>query len=191
MVESVWRRRLRWRLRGAWQWPTFVVLTIVDALLVTWLPFTGEGADTWGALLLAGFVNLLVIAVFGPLAGLLLRRRRRDLPQFVARDIMSTALLGLLTAGLLVGGLLHRGPLADDRQDEHAAIAAVHRYLSAEQPAFAPYAGTADLRLLTEDRYRACVHRPEERLPLCFFVNTDQRPAGVQRDPTRLDNTGW
>ena len=31
MVESVRWRRLRWRLRGAWQWPAFIVLTIVDA----------------------------------------------------------------------------------------------------------------------------------------------------------------
>ena len=29
-VERVWHRRLRWRLRGAWQWPAFVALTLVD-----------------------------------------------------------------------------------------------------------------------------------------------------------------
>ena len=43
MVESVRWRRLRWRLRGAWQWPAFIVLTLVDALLVARLPFQGEG----------------------------------------------------------------------------------------------------------------------------------------------------
>src|SRR4051812_17810009 len=42
MVESVRWRRLRWRLRGAWQWPAFAVLTVVDALLVARLPFQGE-----------------------------------------------------------------------------------------------------------------------------------------------------
>ena len=32
-VERVWHRRLRWRLRGAWQWPAFLALTLVDAVL--------------------------------------------------------------------------------------------------------------------------------------------------------------
>src|SRR5262245_26357900 len=58
MVESVTWRRLRWRLRGAWQWPTFVVLTVVDTILVARLPFQGEGADAMGALLVAGIFNL-------------------------------------------------------------------------------------------------------------------------------------
>ena len=43
MVESVRWRRLRWRLRGAWQWPTFALLTVLDALLVARLPFQGDG----------------------------------------------------------------------------------------------------------------------------------------------------
>jgi hypothetical protein len=38
MVESVRWRRLRWRLRGAWQWPAFVVLTVADAVIVARLP---------------------------------------------------------------------------------------------------------------------------------------------------------
>ncbi len=59
MVESVRWRRLRWRLRGAWQWPTFAALTAIDALLVARLPFQGTGGDVVGAILLAGFLNLL------------------------------------------------------------------------------------------------------------------------------------
>ena len=63
MVESVRWRRLRWRLRGAWQWPAFIVLTLVDVVLVARLPFQGEGADAMGAFLVAGFFNLLAVAV--------------------------------------------------------------------------------------------------------------------------------
>lgn len=35
--------RLRWRVRGAWQWPAFVLLTLADAALLHWLPLAGEG----------------------------------------------------------------------------------------------------------------------------------------------------
>ena len=46
-VERLWIRRLRWRMRGAWQWPAFAVLTLVDALLITRLPFYEEGPGMW------------------------------------------------------------------------------------------------------------------------------------------------
>src|SRR3954449_306409 len=103
MVESVWRQRLRWRLRGAWQWPAFGALTVIDAALVAWLPWTGEGADAIGAFLFAGFVNLVAIAVFAPFVGMALRRRRRDLPFMIARDYAATGLLLCIAAALLVG----------------------------------------------------------------------------------------
>jgi hypothetical protein len=188
MVESVWRRRLRWRLRGAWQWPAFAMLTAVDAALVAWLPFSGGGADALGAVLFAGFVNLLAVAVLAPFVGMALRRRRRDLPLFIARDYAGTALLVAITAGFVVGGLWHRSALAAEREDREAVFVAVHKYLLAEEPDFAPYASGLDARLLEPDSYRACVSRPEERLPLCFFVNTDQVPAGIRRDPARAAN---
>ena len=103
MVESVWRQRLRWRLRGAWQWPVFAVLTVVDAALAAWLPWTGEGADAIGAFLFAGFLNLLAVAVLAPFLGMALRRRRRDLPFMIARDYAGTGLLVFLAVVLLVG----------------------------------------------------------------------------------------
>jgi len=69
-VERLWASRLRWRLRGAWQWPAFGVLTVVDAVLLTRLPFYEEGPGTFVAgLLVATFANLLAVAVIGPLAG--------------------------------------------------------------------------------------------------------------------------
>src|SRR3954470_342759 len=120
MVESLRWRRLRWRLRGAWLWPAFALVTVVDAVLAARLPFTGEGADAFGAVLFAGFVNLVAVALVAPLAGFLLRRRRRDLPAFIARDYAGTGLLVLLTAALLTGGLLHRSALAGKRQERRA-----------------------------------------------------------------------
>ena len=120
MVESVRWRRLRWRLRGAWQWPTFALLTVLDALLVAWLPFQGEGGDAVGAVLIVGFFNLLAVAVVAPFLGMALRRRRPDLPFVIARDYAGTALLVTIFLALLAGGLLHRGPRVDQ---QHARAA--------------------------------------------------------------------
>jgi hypothetical protein len=188
MVESVWRQRLRWRLRGAWQWPAFGALTVIDAALAAWLPWTGEGADAIGAFLFAGFVNLLAVALLAPVLGLAVRRRRRDLPVMIARDYAATALLLFIGFALVVGGILHRSALNHQRANERAVFAAVHTYLTHQQPRFADSIGTLDMRELEHDSYRACVFPAHERLPLCFFVNTNQSPAGITKDPTRSAN---
>jgi hypothetical protein len=184
MVESVFWPRLRWRMRGAWQWPAFGVLTLADAVLVARLPFHGEGPDMLGAVLLALFVNLLVVAVAAPLAGMLVRRRRPDLPRLVARDYAGTALLALVAVALVAGGLAHRAALRAENDDRAAALAATHAYVVAEAPRFR---SAPDIVRLEEDYYRVCVYGSEE-LPLCMFVSTAQAPAGVTRDPSRVPN---
>jgi hypothetical protein len=186
MVESVRWRRLRWRLRGAWQWPAFIVLTLVDIVLVARLPFQGEGADAMGAFLVAGFFNLIAVAVLAPVFGWLLRKRRRDLPFMIARDYAGAVLLVAITAGILTGGLIHRSALIEERADEAAVLLAVHAYVMHEAPRFAD--GPVDSIRLETDHYRACV-TGSDRLPLCLFVNTDQSPAGVVRDPSREPNS--
>jgi hypothetical protein len=188
MVESVRWRRLRWRLRGAWQWPAFVVLTVVDVILVARLPFQGEGADAMGAFLVAGFFNLIAVAVLAPVFGWLLRKRRRDLPFMIARDYAGAVLLVAITAGLVTGGLIHRAALIEERADERAVSAAVQHYVAANEPAFMAGLGAIDSLRLETDHYRACV-MGTERLPLCLFINTDQSPAGVVRDPSREPNS--
>ncbi len=191
MVESVWRRRLRWRLRGAWQWPAFAVLTLVDAVLLARLPFQGDGADAIGALLLAGFFNLLAVAVLAPGGGALLRRRRRALPSLIARDYAGTALLAVIAVALLAGGLAHRSAVVSERADQRAMFTAVHDYVVHTEPEYISGLGALDAVRLEAERYRACVYAPRERRPICLFVNTDQSPAGVRRDPSRDPNDGF
>ena len=116
-AEPLWRSRARWRFRGALLWPAFWGLTLLDALLLGRLPIAGDGGTAFvPALLLAGFFNLLAVAVVAPLGGLLLRRRRRDLPRIVATDHVGTALLLCVTGALVVGGLIHR---SERRENEH------------------------------------------------------------------------
>ena len=185
MVESVFWPRLRWRMRGAWQWPAFAALTVVDALLIARLPFQGDGPDAIGAVLVAGFANLLVVAVLAPLSGLLLRRWwRPDLPRMVARDYAGTALLGFVTVVLVTGGLIHRRGLQEEHRDRALALAAVHSYVRSQAPKFD---SAPDMVREETDLYRVCVYG-SERLPLCLYVNTNQNPAGVRRDPSREPN---
>jgi hypothetical protein len=188
MVESVRWRRLRWRLRGAWQWPAFLVLTVVDAVIVSRLPFQGDGTDVMGALLVAGFFNLLAVALLAPIFGMLLRRRRRDLPAMIARDYAGTALLVLITCAMLAGGLTHRSAVVEERADQRAVFAAVHDYVVRTAPAFLSGLGLLDTLKLETDRYRACVPGAKG-LPICLIVNTDQAPAGITRDPSREPNS--
>jgi hypothetical protein len=185
MVESVFWPRLRWRMRGAWLWPAFALLTVLDVAIVVLLPFAGDGPNVVGGVLLALFFNLLAVAVGAPLAGMVLRARRPDLPRMVARDYAGTALLVLVTAGLAAGGLAHRAGLRAEQADRAAAVSAVRAYVGSAAPRFR--GGAIDLLRLERDRYRACMYGPS-RLPLCVFVRTDQRPAGVTRDPDRTPN---
>jgi hypothetical protein len=188
-VERLWWPRLRWRMRGAWQWPAFAVLTPLDALLLLELPpFAGGPRGLWGALLLAGFANLLLVGLVAPVVGLRLRRVRPDLPRGVASDYAGAfALLGL-TAVLLVAGLLHRPAAAAERADVAAVVAAAHEYVRGAEPEYADGLATMDARRLEEDYYRACIPGPDPDRWLCLFVSTDQRPAGVTRDSDSVPN---
>jgi hypothetical protein len=187
MAESVWWPRMRWRMRGAWQWPTFVALTAVDAVLIGRLPFYGTGPDAPGAIMLATFFNLVVVAALAPLGGMLLRRRRRDLPGLIARDYAGTTLLVLVCLVLVLLGITHRSALQEQRRDLQAVHLGVHNYVMSQAPSFRDGLDAIDTIQLAPDYYRSCVHSPG-RAPLCFFVNTDQAPAGVKRDPSREEN---
>ena len=191
-VERIWVRRLRWRMRGAWQWPAFGVLTLVDALLLTRLPFYDEGPGTVVAgVLVAMFFNLIAVAVVGPLLGLRLRRRRPDLPRVIASDYASTAVLVVICAGLLVGGLAHRPALAAERAEVAAVAGSTHDYVVRHAPEYRDGLAAMDAMRVEEDLYRSCVPGPDPQRWLCLFVTTDQRPPGITEDPDRAGNSAY
>jgi hypothetical protein len=190
-VERVWHRRLRWRLRGAWQWPAFVALTVVDGVLLVVLPPAGDGSELVAGLLIAGFANLFAIALLAPVLGAVVRRRRPDLPRLIARDYAGAWLLVALTALLVAGGMLHRPAVVDAREDERAVAAGVHDYVIAQAPEYRDGLGTVDAMRLEPDLYRACVPGDDPDRWLCLFVSTDQRPAGITRDPDQAPNSAY
>ncbi len=191
-VERVWHRRLRWRLRGAWQWPAFVVLTLVDGVLLVVLPpYDGAPASVFPGVVLAGFVNLVAVAVAAPAFGALLRRTRPDLPRAIASNYAGGWLLAATTALLLGLGLLHRSAVEEEQARESAVAVAMHDYVVAEEPALRGSLSTIDVIRIDRDYYRACIPGEDTRHWLCLFVSTDQHPPGVMRDTEEVPNSSY
>jgi hypothetical protein len=187
--ERLWLGRLRWRMRGAWLWPVFFVLTALDGALIALLPpYAGAPPGLIGGVLLAGFANLIAVAMLGPLVGRLLRRRRPDLPRIVANDYAGTLLVVALAVGLLATGLAHRPSVIAERGDEAAVFDAVHGFVTNQAAEWQPGLDRVDAVRLAPEVYRACVPGADERRFLCLIVDTDQRPAGVSRDSSMEGN---
>jgi hypothetical protein len=188
--ESVWRSRMRWRWRGALLWPVFGALTLVDAFLLGELPIAGDGGtDFVPALLLAFFFNLVAVAVVAPLAGRWLRRRRAEMPKVVADDYAGTALVCLVTAGFVVGGLIHRPQMQDAEHDLVVQQAAAREFAARRAPApFRARVGESDTLKLGDDYFRTCVPGPDPNRWFCVFVDTGSSPPGITVDTNRVSN---
>jgi len=189
--DSVWVTRMRWRMRGAWLWPSFIVLTLAEGVALEVLPVAGDGpGGIVPGVLLAGFANLIAVAVIAPLAGHRLRRRRPDLPRVIADNYAGTALLCAIAAAIVGLGLVHRPQVLARQADRGAMIGAVHDYVVAQAPTYRAGIAAAEAVRLEDDLYRACVPGPDPKRWLCLFVNTEQRPAGVTLDHDRAPNAG-
>src|SRR4051812_13075959 len=168
-VERLWLPRLRWRMRGAWQWPAFAVLTLLDAVVIAVLPFYEDGpGNLFGSVLLAGFINLFAVAVIAPLAGGWLRRRRTDLPRLVANDYAGTAALAAVFISLVCGGLVHRPAVAAERENVAAVVASTRAYVTHQRPEYRRALGSLDAMRVEDDLYRSCVPTGDPKRWLCM-----------------------
>jgi hypothetical protein len=190
--ERLWWPRARWRMRGAWQWPAFMVLTPLNGVLLAELPFYGRGpGGVLPGVLVAGFLNLFCLAVLAPRAGRMLQRVRPDLPRVVAADYAGTTLLVTVTALLLVGGLLHRPVVADEDAGRRAAVLAVHDHVLARVPEYRAGLAGMDALRIERDYYRVCVPGSDPRRWHCVFADSSQRPVRLTVDPEQVPNTTW
>lgn len=188
-MESGALTRLRWRRRGAWMWPLFFGGTVGEAVLIHQLPFAGDGAGVIGAGLLAMFFNLLAIGVAAPVLGWWWGRRRPEWPNVVARDRAGVAILVLVAAALVVGGIAHRPAVRAQQDDLAAEGAAVHDYVLAQAPViYRRKLGAATTVRVDAHLYRTCVPGGDPERALCLIVNTDQSPPGIRVDPSRERN---
>ena len=174
-------------------WPTFLAATVFDALLLNALPIAGEGGtDFVPGLLLAGFFNLIAIAVLAPLLGLLVRRRRPSLPRMVATDYAGTALVLGVVVALLAGGLIHRPAVQEAKRERAAQFAAAQRYvLTRGAPEYRSNVALADTMRLGSHLYRTCVPGRVAKRALCVVVDTSQSPPGVTLDRSGSPNASF
>ncbi len=181
--------RWRWRMRGATMWPTFAVCVVGELIVLQLLPLSGDRSDPVDAFVVVGFLNLVVVAVLGPLAATLLRRRRADLPRVVARDYAGTALLAALALMLLGLGLAHRPAALREQRAYQAQSDALRMYVAHQAPAaYRSNVGRADSVRIDGALYRTCVPSSDLQQALCLYIDTSESPPGVRLDSNRAPN---
>lgn len=184
--------RLRWRLRGAWQWPMFAIAMVAETLLLHFLPVAGDGTGVAAAALLALFFNLVGVAVIAPLLGVLLRHIRPDLPRIVARDYAGAAVLPAITALVALLGALHQPAVRAHDRAFGALSDAVRGYVELHAPpAFQRNVDRADVLQIDNVLYRACVPAPTHptRGAWCMLVDTSGPQPRVRRDSSASPNS--
>ncbi len=187
MEDRVWTSRLRWRLRGAWLWPSFALLTLADGLLLHHHPIAGDHTGVLPGVLLAGFLNLGALVLLAPI---LSRRLRAELPREIAEDRAGTGMLIAVTLALGVLGLTHAGAVGDARREMDAQFAAARRYFAVQAPGrYRHHLGAIDTWKQGDDLYRTCVPGDDPDHALCVFVTTASRPPGIRLDPDHEPNS--
>jgi hypothetical protein len=185
---AVWRARLRWRLSGAWLWPTFCALLVVDTVLLSRLPFSGGRASLLGALLAAGFLNVMVVAVVPRPGGAVVRRFWPALPREIAADRAGAIGLVALSAVLLAGGLAHRPALRAADAVQARAVTEARVFAAHRAPArYLPLHGE-DTWSPGRDVFRTCWAGPDPRRDYCVFVRMDEAVPIVRADPDQRPN---
>jgi hypothetical protein len=193
--ESFWASRVRWRLRGAWMWPTFAVLVIADAVILHELPPISTGIDAIPALILSSFTNLFIVGALAPwLVWFAERKAQRPstAPREVRVDRTATALLCVGLVGIVAAGLAARPAVILETERVETAVAAAGDYVDAHAPPDVRRnwdAGRARIdQIGTSGLFRACAQYADLSKNYCVFVDTNEDPPTVRKDPSTLNN---
>ena len=186
--------RLRWRLRGAWMWPAFVITTIADGVLLWQLPPFRTGVDLIPAILMATFGNLILVGAVAPWFARRLAKRQQPPPTAgeyeVLKDRFGTALLVAGVFGCLASGLAARPTVVSETEATERNAEAVRRYvLESGDAELRRNIETANTIRLADDYFRTCVARDDRERFVCLFVHTDESPPRVVRDPSQEPNS--
>ena len=189
--DRFWPARLRWRLRGAWQWPAFAVLTIADAFVLHELPPVQGGVDLVPGLIISSFANLFLIGAVAPwLARRVAARQAGTAPTEVLGDRIATGLLCAATAGLIAAGLAARPVIVSETEATEENARAVRAFILSRGPEEARRnLDTANTVRLADGFFRTCVARDDRRRAYCFFADTNRDPTRVRPDPNPAPNS--
>ena len=199
--DRFWPRRLRWRLRGAWQWPAFALLTVVDGLLLHHLAPVGDAPDVFFGVIVASFGNLFLVGVVAPFiarrlaarerapaSGPAYRRESEAPPLEVLQDRAATALLVAGAVGLLAAGLAARPLVVSETEATERNAALVSQFVRDHAGAEVKRnRDTANTIRLAEDYFRTCIALDDRTRAYCMFVDINSTPS-VRVDPNPAPN---
>jgi hypothetical protein len=173
-MDGDWLARVRWRRRGAWLWPAFILATVADGLIGHLLPPAGESQTVVSALLIGLVLNLIGVILLAHPVGALVRRARHDLPRVIARDYGGTIVVLAVAGGLLGAGLVHRASVLADQRSFRDATVRAQAFIGDRAPAqFRANTGAATTFAIQEGSiYRVCVPSTDRRQTYCVIVNT-------------------
>lgn len=168
-----WLIRMRWRRAGAWLWPSFVVLIVLDGVIGHLLPPAGTTETVVAAALLGLVLNVIAVLLLSRPLGMLIRRFRPDLPSVVARDYGGTAVVFAVAAILLTAGLIHRPAIQARQRDVNDAIARAQAWIGDRAPdEFRRNLQFVSLLTIQPGTiYRACVPSVHGDRSYCVIVN--------------------
>lgn len=174
MIERGWLYRARWRRRGAWLWPVFIALTIVDAVLGHLRPVAGDSESVAAGAIAGLAINLLAVLFLSRPLGALLRRVRRDLPGVVARNYAGTFAVCGVTLALLAVGLAHHATIVSDRAAMRDATVRAQAWIGDHAPPEfrrnVPFSNTFAIQ--PGSLYRTCVPGRHSERSYCVIVKT-------------------
>jgi len=197
-MDRAWLTRMRWRRRGAWMWPTFVALTVVDGFVAHAQPPEGDSEGLVAALLGAGLWNFLAVAVIAHPVGAILRRARRDLPRIVARDYAGTWLVIAITAAVVVAGLSNRATVTGNRAAMRDAIVRAVAWIGFRAPPEfrGQLRSTTTVTIQPGSLYRVCVPSADRHRTYCVVVDDQEAVdrsvhfAGYEPNTTFVNGLG-
>ena len=196
--ERFWAARLRWRLRGAWMWPAFVVLTFADGLILHLLPPVRTGVDLIPGILLATFGNLVLVGALAPWLARRIHARAADPPPGAPRqatlevltDRVGTGLLVASVAAVFAAGLAARPTVVVETEEREQAAEALRAHiLHSGDPELIRNAEASDTIRLADGYFRTCVPRDDRRRRVCFLVDTTKEPTEVKRHGSTEPNS--
>ena len=205
--ERFWLSRLRWRLRGAWQWPAFGFLTLLDGLVLDRLPPQApDRLNFVEGVLIATFANLVLVGALAPfLAKRLARRREASLAtagvpppspessraqREVLQDRVATGLLAAGLAAAVVSGIANRPAIVSETEATEEVARQLRDYVARSgDHELRRNLETANTIRLSEGYFRVCIARDDRRRHFCLLMDTDEEPTEVKRHPSAEPNS--
>lgn len=175
-MDGAWLARLRWRWRGAWLWPSFALVTVLDGVIVHARPLAGDTQTVAGGIVAALVLNVIAVLLLSRPLAALIRRRRRDMPVGVARNYAGTLAVGLVLAGMAAIGVAHHATLVDQQRALRDAVVRAEAFIGDRAPpAFRPMAAHPDTYTIQAGKiYRTCVPDLTGTRTYCVIVTTDR-----------------